>query len=86
MNGTEAKEACLKQYPIVWFSPRYGAIEYDHIHHIVYTPVDGQFKVGLALLDKNRHSITVAPMEEVELLVLQEQTQPRMRYTAKCQT
>lgn len=85
MTGDEAKAAALNGSPVVWNSPIHGAFEYDRIMRIEYTPKDGRFIVGLALLDRNRHSITVAPMEEVELLVLQEQTQPRMRYTAKNQ-
>ena len=86
MNGSEAKEACLKRYPVVWANPIYGTFEYEYIHHIEYHPMDDHFIVSLALMDQNHHSITVAPMEEVELLVLQEPTQPRMRYTAKSQT
>lgn len=85
MNGTEAKEAALKELPVVWNNATHGAIEYERIFRIEYTPKDGRFIVGLALLDRNRHSITVAPMEEVELLVLQEPSKPRMRYTAKSQ-
>lgn len=86
MNGSEAKEACLKRYPVVWANPIYGTHEYDYIDHIEYKPKDGYFIVGLALMDQNHHSITVAPMEEVELLVLQEPTQSGLRYTAKSQT
>lgn len=86
MNGSEAKEACLKRSPVVWANPIYGAFEYEYIHHIVYHPADDHFIVGLALMDKTHHSITVAPMEEVELLVLQEPTQPRMRYFTKNKT
>lgn len=86
MNGSEAKEACLKRSPVVWANPIYGAFEYEYIHHIVYNPADDHFIVGLALMDKTHHSITVAPMEEVELLVLQEQTKSGLRYTAKSKT
>lgn len=76
MTGEEAKDAALRELPVVWNSPFHGAIEYERIYRIEYTPKDGRFIVGLALLDRNLHSITVAPMEEVELLVLQEPPKP----------
>ncbi|MGM9646550.1 MAG: hypothetical protein ACI3YH_00260 [Eubacteriales bacterium] len=83
MTGEEAKNAALNGLPVVWSNPINGSIEYDRIMRIEYTPKDGRFIVGLALLDRNRHSITVAPMEEVELLVLQVEKEPVVRYTAK---
>lgn len=86
MSGNEAKEAMLNQLPVVWHTALYGAIEYERINKIIYRPKDGRIAVSLELMDKNRHSITVAPMEEVELLVLQVETQPRMRYFAKGQS
>lgn len=86
MNGTEAKEAFLKELPVVWNSALRGAIEYERINAIIYRKKNGRTAISLELLDRNLHSITVAPMEEVELLVLQEPTQPRMRYFAKNKT
>ncbi|MBQ8382037.1 MAG: hypothetical protein IJX47_02400 [Clostridia bacterium] len=83
MTGEEAKVAALKELPVVWSNPIHGSIEYDRIVRIEYTPKDGRFIVGLALLDRNRHSVTVAPMEEVELIVLQVEKEPGVRYTAK---
>lgn len=83
MNGTEAKEAMTSGLPVVYCSGLVGAIEYDRINAIIYRPKNGRISVSLELLDKNLHSVTIAPMEEVELLVLQEQTQPCMRYTAQ---
>ena len=83
MSGAEAKQAMLKELPVVWHSVRHGAIEYDRISGIVYRPKNGRIAVSLELLDRNRHSVTMARIEEVELLVLQVKTEPCMRYTAK---
>lgn len=86
MNGTEAKEAFLKEWPVVWNSALRGAIEYERIDAIIYRKKNGRTAVSLELLDRNLHSLTVVPVEEVELLVLQVETQPRMRYFAKNKT
>ena len=86
MNGNEAKEAMLNQWPVVWCSNRNSSVEYERINAIIYRQKDGRISVSLELLDKNLHSVTIAPMEEVELLVLQVKTQSGLRYTARSQT
>jgi hypothetical protein len=75
MSGTEAKEAMINGSPVVYCSGLVGAIEYERINAIIYRQKDGRISVSLELLDQNLHSVTIAPMEEVELLVLQVKTQ-----------
>ena len=67
MTGEEAKKAMLESLPVVFNHPGLGTITYTNIYAIRYMKGKKGVAVFLELLDKNKNSITVAPMKEVEL-------------------
>ena len=67
MTGEEAKNALLARSPVVFDYPGLGPIIYAEIYAIRYTRGKNGVAISLELYDKNKNSITVAPMKEVSL-------------------
>lgn len=67
MTGEEAKKALLAGSPVVFEHPALGRLVYAEIYAIRYMRGKNGVAVSLELLDRNKHSITVAPLKEVEL-------------------
>lgn len=67
MTGEEAKQALLAGSPVVFDHPALGPTVYTEIHAIRYMKGKNGVAVNLEMLDKNKNSITVAPIKEVEL-------------------
>lgn len=67
MTGEEAKRALLAGSPVVLNNPAIGRIVYAEIYAIRYTRGRNGVAVSLELYDKNKNSITVASIKEVEL-------------------
>lgn len=62
MTNEEAKEALQNKTPVVC-----GGIEYKRLSAIIYRYNDkGKFLVSAELLDKNKNSVTIARMEDVQ--------------------
>lgn len=67
MTGEEAKQALLARSPVVFDHPGLGPIIYAEIYAIRYMRGKNGVAVSLELYDKNKNSITVAPIKEVQL-------------------
>ena len=67
VTGEEAKQALLAGSPVVFDHPALGPIVYAEIHAIRYMKGNVGVSVSLELYDRNKNSITVAPIKEVEL-------------------
>lgn len=63
MTGAEAREAMLTRKPV-----QYSGIDFIRITAITYRPgANGEINVTLELLDKCKHSVTIANIKDVIL-------------------
>ena len=61
MTNNEAKEALLRRTPVI-----FNGNEYEYMSAIIYRyDKDGNFLISAELIDKNKHSITVARIKDV---------------------
>ena len=61
MTGEEIKDALLKGYPV-----SAGGIEYKCVSAIIYRKQSGRITVSGELLDKNRNSVTIVPLDKIQ--------------------
>lgn len=63
MNGEEAKKAFMERCPVVC-----NDIEYLYISAIIYRlDKQGKVEVSAEMLDKNKNSVTITPIKNVEV-------------------
>lgn len=62
MTSDEAKEAMRRKLPIIYNMVLMGDIEYRRITAICLRECKGKLRFVLELLDKNKNSVTIAPM------------------------
>ena len=64
MTGAEAREAMLSQSPV-----EYSGIQYRYISAIIYrSDKNGNLMISAELLDKNKNSVTIVRLQDVNLL------------------
>lgn len=62
MTAEEIKDALLKKYPV-----RANGIEYKRVTAVIYREQNGRIAVSAELLDKNQKSVTIAPLDKIEM-------------------
>ena len=65
MTAEEIKDALLKKYPVCA-----NGIEYRCVNAVIYREQDGRIIVSAELLDKNKNSVTIVSLNNIERKVI----------------